>query len=201
MLRPRRIQYLSVLVILLTWLASRFLKHVPGFPDWPIDLDQECIFIGIVAAALSLVTKRWSALATFSLLIAVLILGDAALFAYRLNNVCGPGDHIIQSEADAIERAQIRILQAHYGSHGIPGYVDEKPGYVDFSQTDDCCRATRTRTISGVIIWEVGLQGETVGEPKKRYVNAYVPLSNCGVVFVGDSFLVADPKRIQYGRK
>ena len=124
----------------------------------------------------------------------VLIGSWLAEFAYRLNNVCGPGDHIIQSDADAIETAKGRVLQARYGSHGIPGYVDEKPGFVDFSQTENCCTVTRTRTAIGVIVWEVGLEGETTGEPKNRHVSAFVPLSNCGVVFRDESRIFAGPR-------
>ena len=71
----------------------------------------------------------------------VLILGDFALFAYRMNNLCGPGDHIVQSESDVIETAKSRVFQARYGAfHG------EEPDSVDFSHTDNCCKAVRTRT-------------------------------------------------------
>ena len=114
--------------------------------------------------------------------------------AYRLNNVCSRGDRIIESEADAIKQAQIRIIRARYGSHGIPGYVDEKPGYADFSRVD-CCRVRRSRTSIGVILWEVELHGETIGEPKKRYVSADMWLSNCGSVFDEDSSITAEPAR------
>ncbi len=127
------------------------------------------------------------------LALALLIVGWLIEFAHRLNNVCGPGDHIIQSEADAIEVAKARYWKARYGSHGIPGYIDEKPGSVDFGRTD-CCSVTRNRTINGVIVWKVSLEGETLGEPKKRYVSAFVPLSNCGVVFRDESSIWAEPK-------
>ncbi len=66
------------------------------------------------------------------ILIAVWI-GCTAEFAYRTNNVCGPGDHIILSDTDAIKQAQTRLFRARYGSHGISGYIDEKPGVADFS--------------------------------------------------------------------
>ncbi len=124
----------------------------------------------------------------------LLFVGFWAEFAYRLNNVCGPGDHIIQSDAGAIKQAQIRIVRARYLSHGIPGYVDEKPGYADFSRAD-CCTVRRSRNIFGVIVWEVELHGETVGEPKKRRVSADMWLSNCGAVFDEDSFITAEPTR------
>jgi hypothetical protein len=129
------------------------------------------------------------------MLLTVLIVGVCASFAYRLNNVCSRGDRIIESEADAIKQAQIRIIRARYSSHGIPGYVDEKPGYADFSWVD-CCRVRRrSRTSIGVILWEVELHGETIGEPKKRYVSADMWLSNCGSVFDEDSSMTAEPAR------
>jgi hypothetical protein len=123
----------------------------------------------------------------------VLIAGDLVLFAYRTNNICDPGDHIIQSESDAIETAKSRVLQARYGSYG---YFDEKPGLVDFSQTDDCCGVTRTRNGYGVIVWEVSLRGVTTGETIKRRVDAFLALSNCGAVFVHDSFITAEPIKV-----
>ena len=140
--------------------------------------------------------KIFRARSLFLLLIALpvaLIVGDVVLFAYRLNNICDPGDHIIQSESDAIETAKSRVLQARYGSYG---YFDEKPRFVNFSQTDDCCGVTRTRNIYGVIAWEVSLRGETTGETIKRRVRAFLALSNCGAVFFDDSFIIAEPIKV-----
>jgi hypothetical protein len=128
------------------------------------------------------------------LVLAVLIVGWLGEFAYRNNNICGPGERIIESDADVIKQAQIRIIRARYGSHGIPGYVDEKPAYADFSQTD-CCKVTRTRTAFGVIVWEVSLDGETIGEPRKRHVGALMRLSNCGAVFDEESLIFSYPNR------
>jgi hypothetical protein len=128
------------------------------------------------------------------LALAILIVGWIAEFTYRLNNVCRPGDHIIQSDADAIKVAQSRIFRAQYLEHGVPGYVDEKPGAADFSQAD-CCIVERTRTGIGVIVWVVNLRGETLGEPKKRHVRASMQLSNCGAVFDEDSTISAFPPR------
>jgi hypothetical protein len=126
------------------------------------------------------------------LLLGVLIVGWLSEFAYRSNNICGPGDHIIQSDADAIKMAQSRLFRARYGCHGIAGYVDEMPDHVDFSHVENCCEATRSRTVFGVIVWQVYLSGETIGEPKKRRVGVSMKLSNCCVVF-HDSFITADP--------
>jgi hypothetical protein len=113
-------------------------------------------------------------------------------FVYRLNNDCGTGEHLIQSEADAIETEQGRVLQARYGAFDV---LHEKPAFVDFSHADNCCTAPRTRNIYGVIVWEVLLNGEAVGEPVKRYVSAQMSLSNCGAVFKDDSFMTAEQTR------
>jgi hypothetical protein len=137
--------------------------------------------------------KLFRAKNVFFALIA-LIVGYIAEFAYRTNNICGPGEQILKSDADAIEQAQIRLFRAHYGSHGIPGYIDEKLGFVDFSRAN-CCTVTRTRTTFGVIIWKVDLHGETIGEPKKRNVSASMWLSNCGAVFDEYSSITAEPAR------
>jgi hypothetical protein len=126
-------------------------------------------------------------------LIAVWI-GCTVEFSYRTNNVCDPGEHIILSDADAIKQAQVQLFRARYGSHGRPGYVDEKPGSADFDQAN-CCEVKKTRTAVGVIVWEVGLEGKTVGEAKPRHVSALMKLSNCGAVFVQDSYVFADPIR------
>jgi hypothetical protein len=123
---------------------------------------------------------------------AALIFGWFATFAYHMNYVCGPDEHTIRSNADAIEQAQRRMYKAHYGMHGIPGYIDEKPGTADFSRPD-CCEVEKTITLNGVIVWEVGLVGETIGEQKKRRVSALIRLSNCGAVFDEDSYIVAEP--------
>jgi hypothetical protein len=137
---------------------------------------------------------RWR---NFFLALAALIVGFVANFTYRLNNVCEQGDHIIQSEDDAIKQAQMRIGKARfYYPHERPGYIDTKPHVADFSRSRiDCCSAVKTRSILGVIIWKVNLSGgETIGEPKKREVGARMELSNCGLVST-DSYVWADPPK------
>ena len=124
----------------------------------------------------------------------VLLLGLHVYGVYDLNNVCGPDRHMIGSEADAIEAAKNQTFEARYMPHDIPGYEDTKPGILDYSRTDNCCSAKRTRQLSGVIVWEVKLEGETY-ESKRRYGSAYMALSNCGVVFRSESFVSASPKR------
>ena len=122
----------------------------------------------------------------------VLCFGWMAQFVYRTNYVCGPGEHILLSNMDAIEVAKGQILKARYGSYG---YFDEKPDFVDFSQTDDCCRVAGIRNMYGVIVWTVYLHGET-SRGTTRLVSAAMQLSNCGVVFE-DSFITAEPKKTE----
>jgi hypothetical protein len=118
-----------------------------------------------------------------------------AVFAYRTNYVCGPGEHIIRSDADAIKEAGIRIIRAKfYDPHGVPGYVVKKPGLADFSQPN-CCEVKKTLTLTGVIVWEVDLEGVTIGEPKRRRVGALMRLSNCGAVFDEESYVLTRPIR------
>jgi len=195
MLTMTRFRFPLVIIILLAWAAAFFLQYIPRLSDWSLYIGLGCVLSAIVFALSALIRRKWNAFAVFSLLLTVLIASWLAQFTYRLNNVCGPGNHIIHSDADAIKQAQIRIIRARYGSHGIPGYIDEKPGYADFGQTDNCCKVTRSRTIFGVIVWEVYLDGETIGEPKKRRVSALMRLSNCGEVFDEESFITADPIR------
>ena len=56
------------------------------------------------------------------------------------------------------------------------------------------CTCQKTILWDGIIVWVVNLDGETIGEPKKRHVNADMRLSNCGVVF-DDSYISAEPIR------
>ena len=131
----------------------------------------------------------------FFLALVALIFAVYAVFAVRTNYVCGPGDHIILSDADAIKLAQIRMIRAKfYSPPDVPGYADEKPGSADFSQPN-CCKVKKTVTLTGVIVWEVDLEGETIGEPKKRRVSALMSLSNCGAVFDEDSYIYTGPTR------
>jgi hypothetical protein len=128
----------------------------------------------------------------FFFALVALIIGYCINFTYRLNNVCTPGDHILLSDADAIKQAQIRFYSARYISHHARGYINGKPDLVDFSHTANCCKATRSRTMLGVIVWQVYLKGVTIGEPRMREVGVDMQLSNCGAVF-HDSFISADP--------
>jgi hypothetical protein len=104
-----RFRYSFVVVILLSWITSILLQYVPRFQEWSLLIGLGCILIVIVFALSALITRSWNALATFSLLLVVLMGSWIAEFTYRLNNICGPGYHIIQTEADAIEVANLGI--------------------------------------------------------------------------------------------
>jgi hypothetical protein len=189
-----RLTYLIVVAIFLAWATTLSPEHGSGPPEWLLT-HLGSILAAIVCSFVALIGRKWRASGNFLLLGVGLIVGDCASFAYRLNNVCGPGDRIIKSEADAIKQAKARTFEAHYITHGIAGYVDEKPAVIDFDHTDNCCKVTRSRNIYGVIIWKVDLDGETIGEPRNRLVGVNMSLSNCGAVFSDDSFISAEPKR------
>src|SRR6478609_7098772 len=98
MLTLTRLRYLFVMVILLSWVASLLLEYAPRFSNWTPYLDLGSNLTAIVLALSALLRKKWNAFAMFSLLLTMLVVGDHVSFAYRLNNDCGPGDHIIQSD-------------------------------------------------------------------------------------------------------
>jgi hypothetical protein len=112
-------------------------------------------------------------------------------FVYRKNNSCSRDNGPIASDMDAIGRAQKSISKARYLSQD-PGYDNDKPYVVDFGPAETCCSVTRWRTGFGVIVWDVSLSGETIGEVRNRHVSAQILLSNCGVVFGDDSIISAD---------
>jgi hypothetical protein len=179
--------YPLVMVAVLCWLRFGPLH------SWGLYVALGCILAAIVFVLSALVMRKWRALVMFFVLLAVWIVGDFAAFAYRLNNVCGPGDHIIQSEAAAIRMAKALALSGNYGSSHV---FDDRPELVVFRQTDGCCAVTRTRTLFGVIVWKVSLLGVTVGEMQARDVRAFVAFSNCGELFVDDSSISTVPKKV-----
>lgn len=121
------------------------------------------------------------------LLLLVLYAGFAAEFSYRMNS-CALGDHVIQSEADAIEVAKRKIVKdprfssSRFGS--APDFVD------DLSETENCCSAVKTRNYSFVVVWEVRLFAQTAARPNQRV--AIVMLSNCGSYIFADSAIDGD---------
>ncbi|UPJ51862.1 hypothetical protein IVB30_11240 [Bradyrhizobium sp. 200] len=122
-----------------------------------------------------------------TVLLLMLCVGLVTEFAYRMNS-CGLGDHVIQSEADAIEVAKRKIVKdlrfssSRFGS--APDFVD------DLSETENCCSAVKTRNYSFVVVWEVRLFAQTAVRPNPRV--AIVMLSNCGSYIFADSAIDAD---------
>ena len=122
-----------------------------------------------------------------AMLLLVSCAGLVTEFAYRMNS-CGPGDHVIHSEADAIEVAKRKIVKdsrfssIRFGS--APDFVD------DLGETEGCCSAIKTRNYSFVVVWEVRLFAQTAAKPNPRA--AIVNLSNCGSYIFADSAIDAD---------
>jgi len=121
--------------------------------------------------------------------------GWIARSVLQKNSFCKADEQLIGNETDAINLAQRRISKARYLSSDLATAPDDKPYVVNFGPADGCCQAIRTRSWWGVIVWEVSLSGETVGEVRRRHVNATIRLSNCGVVFDEESFISAEPIR------
>lgn len=106
------LKYLFATAIISSWAILLFLEFTR-----PISERWLVTGLGWILAAMTLglaaaVARQWNAFRKIVLLLAGFIMGEYAAFAYRLNNICGPGDHIIQSEAEAIKQAQIRIIRA-----------------------------------------------------------------------------------------
>lgn len=108
---------------------------------------------------------------TLVALVAVFVLLCAG-FAYRLNNVCGPGQHLIESEADAIEVAK---KESAHGQEFDASFI------AALSKAENCCTVTRDRNVYLVIAWHVSLNARD-----GRF--AQVMLSNCGDVFDDDTY-------------
>jgi hypothetical protein len=176
-----------VVVAVLCWL-----RFGPLHSGW-LYVALGLVLVAMVFVWWALVMRKWRALVTSFVLLAVWTVGDFAAFAYRMNNVCEPGGRVIQSDAAAIKMAKALALSTNYGSSHV---FDDKPDLVEFRQTDGCCTVTRTRTLFGVIVWKVSLLGETVGEMRERDVHAFVAFSNCGELFVDESSISTVPKKV-----
>lgn len=124
----------------------------------------------------------------------LLVAGWTAVSIYSANYICEPGNHIIQSEADAINQAKTRFSRSRfYMGDNLPlGYSNEKPKLADFdSGGESCCSASRSREISGFITWRTQLKGVTLGEPKVRKIYIDMLLTNCGEVVRNESYIYA----------
>jgi hypothetical protein len=179
--------YLFVTVILLSWIASLILGDVPRFSDWSLLVDLGCTLTVFVFTLLTLFRKNWRAFGVFSLLLAVLIAGDSAFFAFQTNNQCGPRDHILQSEADAIEVAKEWVSKGNfYSLWGTTNGVDVRDA---MDRTPDCCAVTRSRNWDGVIVWRVDMEVDRGADQ----ISVEMQLSNCGEIFNDTLFSAIDP--------
>jgi len=118
-------------------------------------------------------------------LLIVLFVGSAFEFAYRKNS-CAPGDHVLQSEADAIEVAKRKFVEnprVHFHS----GDFGSASAFVDaLSETENCCSAVRSVNVFFVVVWDVQLYERTAARPNGRAAQLF--LSNCGTIFDYDSY-------------
>ncbi|XSC45838.1 hypothetical protein ACF1BQ_007395 [Bradyrhizobium sp. RDT10] len=118
------------------------------------------------------------------LALAMLLVVWIADFAFRKNNICSLEDHAIQSEADAIAVVKKKIVKDRSFSSQQFGSADE---FVDtLREAENCCSATRTRNIFGVIVWSVYLKAKASAKYNRRTV--YVETSNCGEIFHDASY-------------
>lgn len=121
-------------------------------------------------------------------------------FVYRTNNFCEPGDHPIQSEADAIAVAKKKMVKNPFFSSERFGSA---PDFVDaLERTESCCKAFRSRNMFGLIFWDVYLGASISTTPNagiywrpwrsSKSHTALVAMSNCGVISTSDSYKDAD---------
>ena len=114
----------------------------------------------------------------------LLVATNLAEFAWRTNS-CAPGDHVIESEANAIAVAKQKMVKYPKFSSDEFGSA---PDFVDsLSGVEDCCFATRYRNSSFVVVWEVTLSNKA---NVRNHRAATLHLSNCGsTVFTGESYI------------
>jgi hypothetical protein len=53
-------------MLTLTWVASQSVVYFPGLWNWSSFIDLGCVLAVIVAVIAALISRKWSALATFS---------------------------------------------------------------------------------------------------------------------------------------
>jgi hypothetical protein len=180
----RRATYLIAVAIFLVWATTLTLE--PGSePPERLRTHFGTMLAAIVCSFAALIWKKWRASGIFLLLSVGLIVGDCASFAYRLINVCGPGDRFIRSEADAIEVAKKKIVKnSHFSSQRFGSATDFVESLSDQENQENCCDAIRFRTAFLVIVWDVSLSQRT---GNSRFVKVF--LSNCGTIFTGESYI------------
>lgn len=127
--------------------------------------------------------KTFRARNVFLALVVLLVIWDVE-FAYRKNSACLAEDHRIQSEVDAIAVARKKIVKDRSFSSELFGSASEFVESLD--NTENCCSASRTRNIFGVIVWSVYLEAKPSANHNHRTV--YVEMSNCGEIFHDGSY-------------
>jgi hypothetical protein len=182
-----RFRFLFVTVTVLSCAASLSLTYVPRVPKWLLYADIGCALTVIVFVLSALLGRMWNALATFSMLLVVLLVGDSAIFAYRTNNICAPQDHILQSDADAIEVAKERVSKkSYYGRWQTISGVDVREA---MNLMEDCCGATKSRNWDGVIVWQISMFANRGADG----IFVQMKLSNCGEMFHDTHFSTVEP--------
>lgn len=117
-------------------------------------------------------------------------------YARHINSSCSADGRPIVSEADAIAVAKKRIVKNPFFSSDRFGSA---PDFVD-ALDQECCDATRSRSIYGLVSWDVDMETRLPPEPNphpelngmkviRRVVRSvHVSMSNCGEIFIGDSY-------------
>jgi hypothetical protein len=131
------------------------------------------------------------------LALVLLLVVWVAEFAFRKNNICSVEDHAIRSEADAIEVARRKIVKDSFFSSRSFGSAHEFEGTLD--ETENCCSATRSRNIFGVIVWRVHLEAKASAKHNRRTV--FVEMSSCGEISHDGSYKDVAFREGYYGWK
>jgi hypothetical protein len=143
---------------------------------------------GIAVSMMKIIRPR-------NVLLALTLLAQCS---YRTNYYCEPGDHPIQSEADAIAVAKRKIVERGlFGSESFGSVSD----FVDaVERTEDCCHAIRSRNILGFITWDVYLGARMrpsarlyPGMPTDFFSHSVLlDMSNCGSIATENSYKIVD---------
>lgn len=132
----------------------------------------------------------------FLILIVMFVVANVE-YARYINSFCSDGGRPIQSKTDAITVAKRRIVKNRFFSSDRFGSALDFVNALD----QDCCDATRSPSIFGLIVWEVDIRTTTPPVPvpdpylsggikmiKRTVRSVHVEMSNCGEIFVGDSY-------------
>jgi hypothetical protein len=182
-----RFRYVFAAVTLLSTFYVFFLHCFPYFSNQSVFIDLGCVINIILFVLWTLVMKVWRTVV--SLLLAVLIINDVASSAYRTNNICDPGGHILRSEADAIGVAKEWASRSTF--YGVWGVVSGADAGNAMDQAQDCCEGTRSRYWSGVIVWDVSMYAARGSDG----IFMKMQLSNCGEIFNNTKFSTVETRK------